>query len=259
MVRVAAEGLRDDLLELGLDLVDRLAGREAGAVADAEDVGVDREGLLAEGGVEHDVGGLAADAGQRLQLFAGARAPRRRDRSISAWLSAMTFFALVLNRPMVLIASRSASSPSATICRGVLMRANSGRRGDVDARRRSPAPRAPRRPAAGRGCRIRARSSATGWPPPGGGRTRKPARASFEVRPAPCRAGSAPLRNPASAGRSRRGNGRASRTSGRGRPTCRNARGDDASSRCVSPPLQRGKAVMPCSARRAFEIVRGPR
>jgi len=48
-------------------------------------------------------------------------------RSISASLSAMTFFALVLNRPMVLIASRSASSPSATICLGVLIRANSGR------------------------------------------------------------------------------------------------------------------------------------
>ena len=78
-MRVAAEGLRDDLLELRFDLVDSLAGREAGAVADAEDVGVDRERLLAERGVEHDVGGLAADAGQRLQLFARSRAPRRRD------------------------------------------------------------------------------------------------------------------------------------------------------------------------------------
>ena len=34
---------------------------------------VDREGLLAEGGVEHHVGGLAADAGERLQFLAGAR------------------------------------------------------------------------------------------------------------------------------------------------------------------------------------------
>jgi hypothetical protein len=62
VVRVAAEGLRDDLLKLGLNLVDILAGRESGAVADAEDVGVDREGFLAERGVEDDVGGLAADA-----------------------------------------------------------------------------------------------------------------------------------------------------------------------------------------------------
>ncbi len=73
MVRVTAEGLRDDLLELRFDLSDRLARREAGAVADAEDVRVDREGLLAEGGVEHDIGGLAADAGQLLELLAGAR------------------------------------------------------------------------------------------------------------------------------------------------------------------------------------------
>ena len=73
MVRVAAEGLRHDLLELGFDLVDILAGREAGAVADAEDVGVDRKGFLTEGGVQHDVGGLAADARKFLELLAGAR------------------------------------------------------------------------------------------------------------------------------------------------------------------------------------------
>ena len=73
MVGVTAEGLGDDLLELGLYLVDVLARRETGAVADAEDVGVDRERLLAERGVENDVGGLAADPGQRLQLLAGAR------------------------------------------------------------------------------------------------------------------------------------------------------------------------------------------
>ena len=71
-MRVAAERLRNDLFELGLDLIDRLPGREARAVADSEDVRVDRERLLAERGVEDDVGGLAADAGQRLQLFARA-------------------------------------------------------------------------------------------------------------------------------------------------------------------------------------------
>ena len=73
MVSIAAEGLRDDLLELRLDLVRRLARREAGAVADAKDVRVDGECLLAERRVQHDVGGLAADARQRLQLFAGPR------------------------------------------------------------------------------------------------------------------------------------------------------------------------------------------
>ena len=59
---VAAEGLGDDLLEPGLHFIDILTRREAGAVADAEDVSVDREGLLAERGVEDDIGGLAPDA-----------------------------------------------------------------------------------------------------------------------------------------------------------------------------------------------------
>ena len=72
MVSVAAEGLGDDLFEPGLDLVDRFARCEAGAVADPEDVGVDRERFLAERGVEHDVGGLAADSGERLQLLSRA-------------------------------------------------------------------------------------------------------------------------------------------------------------------------------------------
>ena len=72
VMRIAAEGLRDDLLQLGFDDLDRLAGREAGPVAHAEDVGVDGEGLLAERGVEHDIGGLAAHAGQFLKLFSGA-------------------------------------------------------------------------------------------------------------------------------------------------------------------------------------------
>jgi hypothetical protein len=64
MVRVAAKRLRHQFLELGLDHIDIIAGREAGAVADAEDVGVDCERLFAERSVEHDVGGLAANARQ---------------------------------------------------------------------------------------------------------------------------------------------------------------------------------------------------
>jgi len=70
VVGVAAEGLRDDLFEPRLDVVDRLPRREARAVADAKDMRVDRESLHPERGVEHDIRGLAADAGQRLQLFA---------------------------------------------------------------------------------------------------------------------------------------------------------------------------------------------
>jgi len=73
VVCVAAEGLRHDLLELGFDVIDGLSRREAGSVADAEDVGIDRECLLAERRVEDHVGGLAADTGKSLQLLAGAR------------------------------------------------------------------------------------------------------------------------------------------------------------------------------------------
>ena len=69
VVSVAPEGLRHDLLELRLDLVDILAGREAGAVADAEDMRVDGERLLAEGGVQYYVGGLACYSGQAKHLF----------------------------------------------------------------------------------------------------------------------------------------------------------------------------------------------
>ncbi len=64
MVCVSAEWLRDDLFELGLDVINGLARREAGAVADAEDMSVDGKGFLPESSVEDDVCGLAADAGE---------------------------------------------------------------------------------------------------------------------------------------------------------------------------------------------------
>jgi len=73
VVGVSAERLRDDLLEPGFDFIDGLARREAGSVADSEDVRVDGEGLFPERGVENDVGGLAADAGQLLKLLARSR------------------------------------------------------------------------------------------------------------------------------------------------------------------------------------------
>jgi hypothetical protein len=63
---VAAEWLRHDLLKLRFDVIDRLSRREASAVADPEDMGVDRERLLAECRIEHDIGGLAADTRQFL-------------------------------------------------------------------------------------------------------------------------------------------------------------------------------------------------
>ena len=73
MVSVAAKGLRDDLFEPGLDLIDRLAGGKAGPIADSKDVRVDGERLFAKGGVEDDVRGLSAHSGEPLELFASAR------------------------------------------------------------------------------------------------------------------------------------------------------------------------------------------
>ena len=77
-----------------LDLERGLAGSEAGAVADAEEMGVDGDGRLAEGDVEDDIGGLAADAGQRLEGLAIARNLPAMPPT-SAFESAMMFFALV--------------------------------------------------------------------------------------------------------------------------------------------------------------------
>ena len=64
---------RHDAVELGLNLERRLAGRHAGPIADAKDVSIDGNGRLTEGDVEHHIGRLAADAGQRLQRLARAR------------------------------------------------------------------------------------------------------------------------------------------------------------------------------------------
>ena len=73
MVRVAAKGLGDDLLEFRFHLVDGLARRKAGAIAHSEDVRVDRESLFAEGGIQDHVGSLSANARQGLKLLACAR------------------------------------------------------------------------------------------------------------------------------------------------------------------------------------------
>src|SRR5690625_375316 len=73
VVGVAAECVGNRLDQLVLHRAHGLAGRQAGAVGDAEDVRVHGNGRFAEGGVEDHVGGLAADAGQRLQFLARAR------------------------------------------------------------------------------------------------------------------------------------------------------------------------------------------
>ena len=73
VVRVTAEWLRHNSFELGFNLVDVLARREAGAIADAEHVRVDRERLFAKGRVEHHVGGFSPDAGKRLEFLPSPR------------------------------------------------------------------------------------------------------------------------------------------------------------------------------------------
>ena len=106
---VSAKRLRDDLVELGFHVLDRLSRSEPSPVTYTEHVGIDGKGFFAERSVETNICSLPSDAGKRLEVVA-----RAGD------------LAVVLNRPIVLIAARSFSSPSATICSGVLMCANSG-------------------------------------------------------------------------------------------------------------------------------------
>ena len=60
-------------VELHLHFQWRLAGCDAGSIADTEDMGVDGNCWLIKGDVEHDICGLAADAWQCLQRLARAR------------------------------------------------------------------------------------------------------------------------------------------------------------------------------------------
>ena len=54
-------------LERLLDRERRLARGEPGAIGDPENMGVDRDRRLAEGHVQHHVGGLASNPRKRLQ------------------------------------------------------------------------------------------------------------------------------------------------------------------------------------------------
>ena len=73
VVCVEPEFLRHNLQKLFFNFCGGLAFGKARAVADAEDVRVDRNGRLAEGDVENDVGGFAPDARERHQRFEVAR------------------------------------------------------------------------------------------------------------------------------------------------------------------------------------------
>jgi hypothetical protein len=125
-MRVKLEFGRHVVLDRALDLNDVAAGGDAGAVADAEDVGVDRLRGLAEPHVEDHVRGLAPHPRQRLERRAGRR-------NLAAVLldedagERITFFALLRKSPIVLMCSISRSSPSASIFPGVSATAKSAR------------------------------------------------------------------------------------------------------------------------------------
>ncbi len=68
---VALVVLGKDLFEPVFHLARRLAGRDPGAVADAEDMRVDGDGRFAERDVKDDIGGLTPDAGKFFQGIAG--------------------------------------------------------------------------------------------------------------------------------------------------------------------------------------------
>jgi len=73
MMGVALELRRHDLLQLLLDFERVLAWRQAGTVGYPEDMGVDRNGLVAEGDVQDHIRGLAPDARQFFQSLAAVR------------------------------------------------------------------------------------------------------------------------------------------------------------------------------------------
>jgi len=73
VVRVLLVLQRHMLEQSQLDRQRALAGRDAGAVGNAKNMGIDCNGRLAEGGIQHHVGGFAADTGQGFQFFARLR------------------------------------------------------------------------------------------------------------------------------------------------------------------------------------------
>ena len=63
-MRVATKGGGHAFVEFLLDGQHSFPERKAGAVADAEDMGIDGKGFLTKGRVHNDVGGLSPDTGQ---------------------------------------------------------------------------------------------------------------------------------------------------------------------------------------------------
>ena len=99
-MRVATEFFGHEFQQLFLHLDDILARGDAGAIGDAEDMGVHRDGRFAEGGIQDDVRGFPADTRQAFEVLA-IRGTSPPNLSISSRQVAMMFFALVRYRPML--------------------------------------------------------------------------------------------------------------------------------------------------------------
>ena len=91
---------RDDFGSACFHLVRRLAGCQPEPVADPEDMRVDRDGRLAERMLSTTLAVLRPTPGSFGQQRRVVRAPRRHV-AISACDSAMTFFALLRQSPIV--------------------------------------------------------------------------------------------------------------------------------------------------------------
>ena len=70
MMRANPERRRGSLVERLFDGEHGLSRRNSGAISDAENMGINGKSFRAERGVHHHIGGLAANARQRLQRVA---------------------------------------------------------------------------------------------------------------------------------------------------------------------------------------------
>ena len=70
MVRVAPKFFGHEFQQAKLHLDDVFARCDAGAIGDAEDMGIHCDRRLAEGGIQDDVRGLPADTGQSFEVVA---------------------------------------------------------------------------------------------------------------------------------------------------------------------------------------------
>ena len=110
---------RDPLEQPILHLPRGLSRRQAGAVTQPEDVGVDRHGALTEGNVQHHVRGLAPDPRQSFQRRRGPPAPGRRAVLQLARQSCTTLRALVCHSPIERMWDATPSTPRSIIALGV--------------------------------------------------------------------------------------------------------------------------------------------